>query len=290
MPDITVSGPFYYQDDPVTNPNGKTYIITHNRESSFKLVLYNYASEFPTLEGKPMSNQGAYNCVNMTMLVGKKCIALGKILVGQNLSTSSVNRTGDILYVTLVAGEDYLLCSIETVPPAVCVPLYVVYAPIYTVDNNLYGLMYCGLVAYIPNNSTKQYILSYKDNLNTKGKTVPSSTTYGIGLKLLNRYAYPSFDISLPCTKENYSSVLTINPPYYIRNYYGSRYTPNGENTRSMNTEFHGRECFLVMCFEQEPSYPQGSILTLDDKDYYVCKEKSAYSESGYTVYHLFQL
>lgn len=290
VPNLTAEGPFYYQDEPETYPEAKTYILTHSADPSFKLVLYNSSST--DTAGKPSSGTGYYNKIAARVIAGEVCTSLGEIHVGTGLkTTSSVGATNNIIYITLLAGVDYLLWYISSTPPSINVPLYVGYIPLYDVDGSIYALSYPGLYGYYKGNSSGSYFNTFKDTLLTSGGISPGKAAYGLSIKRLNRYVYPQMDITQNGTEENYKPTLTKNVQMYIETIYGSSSSMASTDTnRVISTHLRGRECILAMAKEQSPTYPEGGILTLDGKDYYICDTRSVDSSKGFCTYILFEL
>lgn len=290
VPNLTAEGPFYYQDEPETYPEAKTYILTHSSDTSFKLVLYNSSST--DAAGKPSSGTGSYKKIAVRAMAGGACTLLGERNVGKSLqTTSTVSGTGDILYITLLAGVDYLLWRISSTSPPINVPLYVGYIPLYDVDGSIYALSYPGLYGYYKGNSSGSYFNTFKDTLLTSGGISPGKAAYGLSIKRLNRYVYPQMDITQNGTPENYKPTLTKNVQMYIETIYGSSSSMASTDTnRLISTHLRGRECILSMAKEQTPSYPEGALLTLDGRDYYICDAREINSSGGFCTYILFEL
>lgn len=291
VPDITIEGPLFYQDNQESYPIGRTYIITHSMDDSFKLVLSNYYSSKPTLEGKPSSGSGDFKEISIFAIAGGKLRVLGYMPVGFTRESGSVSRwSGTMIYITIVTNSDYLLWNISENAPPVAVPLYNVYSPVYSADGTVYGLAYPALQAYPGGERYAQFANTYKDTLLTSGGIYPNSSSYSLALGVLNRYYYPEFDITQTGAAQNYKTVLTKKVPLYISTYYGGSSAPTGEGHRDISTDLHSRDCILAMPTEQSPSYPKGCILALDGKDYYVSNERTGYSSSGLCTYKLFEL
>ena len=125
----------------------------------------------------------------------------------------------------------------------------------------------------------------------TSGGISPGKAAYGLSIKRLNRYIYPQMDITQNGTPENYKPTLTKNVQMYIETIYGSSSSMASTDTnRVISTHLRGRECILAMAKEQSPTYPEGGLLTLDGKDYYICDTRSIDSSKGFCTYILFEL
>lgn len=291
VPNITIEGPFYYQDDAVTNPNSRSYSITHASDDSFQIIISNDSDKLPTATGRPNSKYGTYNEINGYVTTGNQVKVLGYIPTGTMEEDLTLTRSAEVMYLTIVAGEEYLLWNISSSAPPVNIPLYAVYTPLYDIDKSTYALAYPGIRGYFKGNSSIRSVNTFKDTLSTNGKISPTNTTYGLAIGRLNRYAYPSMDIAKPADKSNYKPILTKNIQMYIQTIYGgSSSISGGETNRKVDSALCGRDCALVLANEHTPEYPRYSILVLDGKDYYISNSKSSDAQGGFAVYILFEL
>ncbi|MHC1747350.1 MAG: hypothetical protein AB9856_03050 [Cellulosilyticaceae bacterium] len=290
VPNITIEGPFYYQDDKEKYPNAKSYVIKHVKHPEISFVLLNNINKYTNLEGKPKGAEGTYSEIEVSVILKGKCADLGYYGFGTSGEKLFCSYKEDTYYVTLVAGEDYLLWNISTSPPNVAVPLYQVYTPLYSMDREIHALMFPALKCYYPGSSYNKYVNTYKDTMLTEGGLVPSKSNYGIEILTRSRYAYPKMDITKKGTPDNYKPVLTKNIEVYGQTRYGSEWKIDGENTRIIDLGLYGREAILALPYENKPDYPKNGILTIDGADYYIYKEVSKYASDGIAVYCLFEL